>query len=792
MAFRHTKNSRGITALLFAIVIIFALPSCAHGGGKSAARIADDPKTNAAGGPESLGKLDDVVLGLSGFEKRASHYSADEWNFVLGYANFTHARPKEADNYLAKAQGKIPKLEDYILYYRADIANQLGKYTNALGLLDALDANYSGSVWAHKAGVQRAVALSGKGEHGAAQKLLNNSLDGAPDADRGEIERLVAWTYIRAGDGERAAEYVRSMALAAGSERDLEELKGLFDEIKKRYGVDIPRWLDYPSNQMRLVESFAADSQWQDVAGRLERLLSSGRIDSSMKTRAKWLLAKAYRWTHRYDESIAIMEELRHSPGGQRISGLSTTLATVYAKRNDYKKAIAIRKRLLESLPPGSSAAADMAYKIAFLYVDENKYEEAIPLWQQVASMRSAGSNRTLARWYIGWCYFKLKDYGAALEAFDGLLKSGAKGAKIDDRVMYWKGRVLTVMGRKGEARDEFREVIRKYPNGYYAELARRRLDGDMRQVHDFAIAAGSFGSAASWKPSDVDAVSSVPHMGKALALDRLGLHAEVARELGATNFDSNPEVAEIGLWLAWRNFAHDIAYRLAQKKFRGVLKSSPESDRFAYFVWEQAYPRAYDPVVRRLDKSGDIDPMLVWSIMKNESAFRPKVISPAGAVGLMQLMPTTANLMAREMGEGKVSVSDLYRPGTNIAFGVTYLDKLAGLFPGNAVAVIASYNAGEQAVGRWLENGTYADIEEWIEEIPYSETNLYVKKVLNSYWRYQRLYGGQVRVARRDTKARVTKDPSTSLRAGEGRGTPKSSRSAPKKSEGPSSRLGK
>jgi soluble lytic murein transglycosylase len=744
-------------ALALMVVLTLMLPACAHGGGRSQSKAANPAEANSADESRDLRKLNDVVLGLSGFEGRASNYTKDEWNFVLGYAHFMHGRPAEAEHFLKKASGKLPKLEDYILYYRASIANRTRKYSTALGFLDALDANYPDSVWYLDAKVERARALSGKGQFGEAQTLLNQALDGATGAERDRVERLIAWTYIESGDSGRATEYVKLMALAAGSDRDLEEMGPLMDEVKKRYGVDVRKWLDFPSNQLRLAESFAADSQWQDAAARLERLLSSGRLDSSMKTRAKWLLAKSYRWIHRYGDSIALMEELRRSPGGRRISGLSTTLATVYAKKNDYKKAIAIRRQILDRLPPGSRAAANMAYKIAFLYVDENRYKEAIPLLRQVASMRSSGSRRTLARWYVGWCHFMLKDYGEALVSFDELLKRGAKGAKIADRVMYWKGRALFASGMKAEARESFREVIRKYPRGYYAELARRRIEGDRRDVYDFAIAKGSWGVSRDWKPTHPGTASNVPHMGRALELDRLGLHAEVARELKACDFNSSPEAAEVGLWLAWRNFAHDIAYRLAQKKFRGTLKQSPGRDRFASFVWEQAYPRAYDPVVVRLDSNGDIDPMLVWSIMKNESAFRPQVISPAGAVGLMQLMPTTANLMSRDMGEGKVSVTDLYKPATNIAYGITYLDKLAGLFPGNAVAVIASYNAGEQAVGRWLANGTFSDIEEWIEEIPYGETNLYVKKVLNSYWRYQRLYGSQVRVAQRGAKPRAS-----------------------------------
>jgi len=106
-----------------------------------------------------------------------------------------------------------------------------------------------------------------------------------------------------------------------------------------------------------------------------------------------------------------------------------------------------------------------------------------------------------------------------------------------------------------------------------------------------------------------------------------------------------------------------------------------------------------------------------------------------------MQLMPTTANRMMGESGDNRIDRRDLYRPAINIMLGTQYLKILDEMFPGNSVAVIASYNAGEEAVARWLANGRMNDIEEWIEEIPYSETNLYVKKVLASYWNYKRLY---------------------------------------------------
>ncbi|MFH1829327.1 MAG: transglycosylase SLT domain-containing protein [Pseudomonadota bacterium] len=752
--------------LIFSVLLFIALPACAHESTKTASSSKHNPENSTESRKPDLSALNEVVLGLSDFEKRAKNYEEDEWNFVLGYVHFMHSRWEAAEHYLNKAEGKLPSLSDYVLYYLAYIANELGQFSKALNFLDALKTQHPESVWISDAKIQRAISLAGLGSYSEAQNLLSTAHDQAPDEAKADIERLIAHTYIKANDATNAIEYVKSMALACGSERDLDEISDLIDEVKRLYRVDVHKWLNTPSNLLILAESFAADSQWADVASRLEKLLARTDIDSSLRTRAKWLLAKAYRWTHRYDESIALMEELRRSPAGQRISDLSVTLATVYAKKNDYDKAIAIRNQILKRLPPGSQAYANVAYKIAFLYVDENKYAQAIPLWQQIASMRSAGTNRIIARWYIGWSLFMLKDYEAALKVFEDLIKRDAKSARIADRVMYWKGRALINLGRHEQAREAFSDVLRKYPRGYYAELARRRLNNDNRELNDFAkaglpadgLVTGESGEKFStWKPNDIREVSSVPHMQKALELDRLGLHEEVARELRATNNDLTSEAAEVALWLAWKNFAHDIAYRLAQRKFRDILKYFPSKDGFARFVWEQAYPKAYDPIVKRLKPKGDIDSMLVWSIMRNESAFRPRVISPAGAVGLMQLMPTTAGLMAKDLGEGKVSVKDLYKPGTNIAYGITYLNELSNMFPGNAVAIIASYNAGEQAVARWLKNGSFKDIEEWIEEIPYSETNLYVKKVLTSYWGYQRLYNGEKREKRKQSQQRVT-----------------------------------
>lgn len=746
--------------LLHTLVIsamLLANASCAHARG--------GPSQKAAKPQEAVSStsLDDVVRGLAGFQERAKRYSADEWNFVLGYAAVAHGRFAEAESPLAKADGRIPLLQDHIAYYRAVAANRLGRHEQAMAMLDRVDPD---SVWANEALLERGIALTGMGRFAEAQAALNRALSGADDADQARVRQQLALTLIASGDAERASSYLQGLAMSCSGERELSELYGLMDELKRRARIDLRAWVDQPEQRLRLAGSYVAGSQWADAARILEELIGEKRIANAEMTRARWMLARCYRWTHRYDEAIRLMEELLRDPAAGGFSDeISATLATTYMKQNDYAKALAIRQRMLDRLPPGSRSAAQIAFKIAFLHMDEGKYAEAIPLWQQMASMPNAGEQGVMARWYVAWCRYMAGDYAAAAEAFGAMLGaaggaekaakpagrkkraargggSGAQRAGIEDRVQYWRARSLFKLSRDGEARALLQQLLSKHPNGYYAELSRRALANAPRGLEAFVQAREPWNvGRAAEPPVSSDAGSA--HLRRAALLDRLGLHDEAARELRAC-----PERAsgsEAVMALAARSYAHDIAYAIARSRYKPVLDDAPGRDAFSTFIWEQGYPKAYEPVVTRLAAQEGVDPRLAWSIMLNESNFRPRVISPAGAVGLMQLMPTTAGKVSAERGgAGDPSRAELTEPVANIGFGMAYLGKLQQLFPGNAPAIAAAYNAGEEAVSRWLGNGAFSDIEQWIEEIPYDETNLYVKKVMNSYWKYQRLYGQQ------------------------------------------------
>jgi soluble lytic murein transglycosylase len=158
--------------------------------------------------------------------------------------------------------------------------------------------------------------------------------------------------------------------------------------------------------------------------------------------------------------------------------------------------------------------------------------------------------------------------------------------------------------------------------------------------------------------------------------------------------------------------------------------------------LWWHAWPAAYgEEVARATAQPGAAERELVYAIMREESGYRPEVLSISGAYGLMQIMPTTAERLARDSGRTGFVPNDLLRPGINVALGAWYLGELGARFPKRLSAAIASYNAGPSTVASWLKADPTRIDDEWVEAIPYDQTRGYVKRVLRSLHAYRVLY---------------------------------------------------
>lgn len=151
-------------------------------------------------------------------------------------------------------------------------------------------------------------------------------------------------------------------------------------------------------------------------------------------------------------------------------------------------------------------------------------------------------------------------------------------------------------------------------------------------------------------------------------------------------------------------------------------------------------YPYDYRSYIETSAVQQRADPFLVAAIIKHESKFQPTAHSDGGAVGLMQLMPQTAAWIAGQLGE-PFTEDYLYDPALNIRYGVWYLAELEREFGGNDILALAAYNAGRGNVHDWMERSHWTDQFDEIDAIPYPETRLYVRRVLEDREQYKRLY---------------------------------------------------
>ena len=159
--------------------------------------------------------------------------------------------------------------------------------------------------------------------------------------------------------------------------------------------------------------------------------------------------------------------------------------------------------------------------------------------------------------------------------------------------------------------------------------------------------------------------------------------------------------------------------------------------------ILKMIYPTKYSEYVEKYADEYGVDKYLIYALIKAESNFNPEVTSSSDARGLMQLMEETAVERSNLIDDETIEAHDLYDPETNIRLGTSYLSYLLGLYNDNMILALAAYNAGLGNVQQWIQDEIIKPDGSDIENIPYKETENYVRKIIRDYQMYLRLYDG-------------------------------------------------
>ena len=157
--------------------------------------------------------------------------------------------------------------------------------------------------------------------------------------------------------------------------------------------------------------------------------------------------------------------------------------------------------------------------------------------------------------------------------------------------------------------------------------------------------------------------------------------------------------------------------------------------------ILRRIYPIDYPEYVEKYAEQNEVDKYMIYAIIKAESNFKPEVKSQSKAIGLMQLLEETALEMSNSIDNQDITEEELYDPETNIKLGTFYYAYLLNHYQGNNILALTAYNAGMGNVDTWIKTGVIQSDGSDIENIPYKETNNYVRKILRDYQIYLRLY---------------------------------------------------
>lgn len=334
----------------------------------------------------------------------------------------------------------------------------------------------------------------------------------------------------------------------------------------------------------------------------------------------------------------------------------------------------------------------------------------------------------------VFWLEYKLENFDDALKIYRSHWDKYTD-ARSHSFVAFWAGKIYIKLNQIDKAREVFNNLIIEHTHDYYSYRSKEILNKEKKWFKQ--PESNQFVSIPDWKWPEVYSRDSIKtaYGADILELCDIGEYRFVLEQGEHGNLKLDKDMK---MWLYAKVEEYPEAINIAYSSIKRNAKVEYDDIRYHY-----AYPMPYaDLIADEVSTSLKLDPLLVQALIKQESYYQKDIVSPVGAVGLMQVMPYTAKSLALEMDLNPPQAVDLMKPELNIKLGVRYLENVLAKFDNNMIYAIASYNAGPDAVKSWTEKiEPDMDLDEFVEKIPYAETKDYVKKVLANFWTYKQLY---------------------------------------------------
>jgi soluble lytic murein transglycosylase len=407
-------------------------------------------------------------------------------------------------------------------------------------------------------------------------------------------------------------------------------------------------------------------------------------------------------------------------------------------------------RRLVDEFPT-QSWSEEALNNLATHYILQSDDEDADRTFREMYEKFPTGHYAERAAWKVGWWAYKDGRYADTIRAFES---AAAHFPRSDYRPswLYWSGRAHDALKETSLAEARYTLVATDYLNSYYGRLAVTHLNGrapQRRLVMDArAETPGPPADAPGFAEQTPPAVPLPPNEPVVRALLDLDLYDQALDELHYAQkaWGDSPAIQATIAWIYHERGDLRAGINAMKRAYPQYLAAGGEQLPTA--LLKVLYPVDYWPLIRHYSAERHLDPYVIAALIAQESTFTVDVKSSANAYGLMQLLPSTGRQYARTLNLTKrFSLNLLTTAESNIKMGTAYFADLVRQF-GGAHYALATYNAGPNRVARWIAERPGIDRDEFIDNIPFPETQNYVKRILGTAEDYRRLYGADTLTA--------------------------------------------
>jgi soluble lytic murein transglycosylase len=650
---------------------------------------------------------------------------------ALGYDDFNKNHAPQSLAWLVKAKSDA-LLGEYVLFWTAQTQHLLKRNADALANLEIIQREHPGTAMKE----QLLEALGPVAIEVGKPQLAVEALEAyAPTSSKPPLLLERAQAYRAARQTARAAKDYQTIFYKYPLSDEAKVAATALPPLIKSLGKEYP----YPGVELQeqRAQAFFDARKWKEARSEFEKLQGMLHEPANPHRQlAQLRIAQARVQLNGPSSLVASLNLPDFDVDAERLYALSQ----IYRTDKKENEMLSVIEQLAQKYPASKWTEEALMAAGNYFWVDLNR-NKAAASYQRVLDNFPAGRNSFNCEWRVAWVAY-LNRQPDADDKFTAFLRKYPVSSNAPN-AFYWLGRNAERGGNTAHARSYYRMASERYPETYFGQHAALRLEklgpGDEDPPEFLALIP----PPPPLRPFDEPIASAaMDRWTRAQALRSIAFDSSAELELKSAYFAAGSP----RLLFEAAQAAFDQGHFAAGMAYGRLIVPNFDARKFSdvpLIVWKTLYPLPYEPALRREAAKNSFDPMLAAGLIRQESTFQADAVSHKNAVGLMQVLPQTGKLMARQL-RVRYTKNSLFEPDFNLQVGMVYAAGLLRTL-GAPEYALAAFNAGEDRIALWRSERNYEEIPELVESIPFTETRDYVQIVLRNAEVYRMIYGSTV-----------------------------------------------